>query len=76
MLFAFGLSLVAITLWLLIRRRNEYQLAIAAVGISLLALFSQDFLAFQVTINVLALLCILAFVFLFVRRCFILASHT
>ncbi|MGB6305961.1 MAG: hypothetical protein WBF45_19590 [Acidobacteriaceae bacterium] len=75
-LFAFGLSLVAITLWLLIRRRNEYQLAIAAVGISLLALLSQDFLAFQVTINVLALLCILAFVFLFVRRCFILASHT
>ncbi len=74
-LFAFGLSLAAISMWLLTRYRNKYHLASAAIGLSLLSLLSQDFLAFQVTINILALLCILAFVFLAVRRSLVLASH-
>ena len=74
-LFAFGLSLAAICIWLLIRYRNKYHLASAAIGLSLLSLLSQDFLAFQVTINIVALLCILAFVFLVLRRSLVLASH-
>jgi hypothetical protein len=75
-LFAIGLSLAAISIWLLIRYRNKYQIVSAAAGISLLSLLSQDFLAFQVTINIVLLVCILAIVLLVVRRCLVLASHT
>jgi hypothetical protein len=75
-LFAFGLSLAAICIWLAIGYRNKYQIVSAAAGISLLSLLSQDFLAFQVTINIVLLVCILAIVLLVVRRCLVLASHT
>lgn len=74
-IFAFGLSLAAISVWLLCRYRNKYHLVTAAIGLSLLSLLSQDFLAFQVTINILALLCILGVVFLVVQRSAVLASH-
>jgi hypothetical protein len=73
-LFAACLSSIASLILLLIRRHNKYPIATAAIGIYLLSLLSQDFLAFQVTVNILILTGILAFACLLIRRSLVLAS--
>jgi hypothetical protein len=66
-IFSLGICVIAFGIYLFARMRGRYSIVRLGVGISLLSLLSQDFLAFQLVVNIMILIAILLIVVRFGR---------
>lgn len=72
--FSLLLCAVAVSICRLARIRGNYSIIRLAIGLELLAYLSQDFLAFQVIVNILLIAAVCAIFAIFVRRLLLAAS--
>ena len=75
LLFSIGLCFAAIMIFIVIRMHNKYSIVTSAIGIMLLGYLSQDFGAFQVSMNILFAVGVSLCLFLLGRNMLISASH-
>jgi hypothetical protein len=75
-IFCLFLCSIAVLVYLLTRKPGRYSIVRLAIGINFLFFLSQDFLGFQLAINLMILLTSLAVVGLIIRRLLLLASNS
>lgn len=74
-LFSFLLCTIAASVYLFARGRNSYSIVKLAIGINVLSMLSQDFLAFQLIGNLLILSTVLLIMGMLGRRLLLVASN-
>jgi hypothetical protein len=73
--FSIGLVLSAVGIFLVARTSAQYKIVTLPIGIFLILLLSQDFSAFQVTINLIIMVSFCLLLYTLVRHILISASH-
>jgi hypothetical protein len=73
-IFCLVLCVLAGLVYLMARKQGRYSIVRLAVGIDLLWLLSQDFLGFQLTINILIMIALLVIVSFAIHRLLLIAS--
>jgi hypothetical protein len=75
-LFSLVLCVISVLVYLFARRWGRYSIIRLAIGINLLWLLSQDFLGFQLDVNLLILFALFVAIGLVIRRLLVVASNS